>query len=257
MTLSDVVGMVLPLVVGLVTAMINVVAGGGSLLTIPVLVELGLSPQQANATNRVGILLQSLSSSTKFARDGNQPWGYVAALLPSSVLGAVYGAHVAASMSAALFQSVLAWLFAGMGVFLVFDLARGPARSPALRVVTPRSLPPWGLVVAFGAVGFYGGFIQAGVGIVVMLVVHVAGRVPLVPTNAIKMTQAIAFAAMALVVFVRSGDVVWWTGLWLGVGGLLGGWLGARVASRVDPRRLKMVLVVAVFAAAARFAGWI
>lgn len=257
MTLSDVVGVVLPLLVGLVTAMINVVAGGGSLLTIPVLVELGLSPQQANATNRVGILLQSLSSSTKFARDGNLPWGYVLALAPTSIGGAVTGAWVAASMSPALFQAVLAWLFASMGVFLIFDLVRGPAMSPATRVVTPRSLPPWWLVVAFGAVGFYGGFIQAGVGIVVLLVVHVAARVPLLASNAIKMAQAIAFAAMALVVFVRTGDVVWWTGLWLGVGGLLGGWIGARVASRVDPRRLKMVLVVAVFVASARFAGFI
>lgn len=243
-------------VVGALTAVFNVVAGGGSLLTIPLLVEMGLSPQVANATNRIGVVTQTVTSSATFAARGRMPWRYAVPLIPASLVGSALGAWTASALDADSFRIAIAVLFAAMGVWLVLDqlgLAPGADdESIARRVDTERPTPL--VVAAFVGVGFYGGFIQAGVGIAIVLVLHVAARIELVSANAIKALQVVAFGTISLALFAARGQVDWAAGAWLALGGVCGGWWGARYATRVDPTWLKRALIVAVWIAAARFA---
>lgn len=244
-------------VVGALTAVFNVVAGGGSLLTIPLLVEMGLSPQVANATNRIGVVTQTVTSSATFAAQGRMPWRYAAPLIPASLVGSAIGAWTASALDADTFRIAIAVLFAAMGVWLVLDQlgwtpgAGDDADEP--RRVDDERPKPW-VVLAFVGVGFYGGFIQAGVGIAIVLVLHVAARVELVSANAVKALQVVAFGAISLALFASRGQVDWAAGLWLALGGMTGGWWGARYATRVDPTWLKRALIVAVWIAAVRFA---
>jgi len=247
----------LPFAVGVVTAMFNVVGGGGSLLTIPLLVELGLTPQEANATNRMGVWSQSATGMVTFSRRGTMRWGFGLGLVPASLVGGGCGAYVAMVMDARAFQSTLAVIFAGLGVLLLVQ----PWLAPRLRAfgfavdITQRA-PLW-MHAAFLFVGFYGGFIQAGVGIVMVLVLVMMGGVSFGESHAIKMVQVFAFASLSLAIFAIFGWVRWQAGAALTVGGMVGGVLGAQFATRVSASKLRWILVVAVFLAAARFAGWI
>lgn len=239
-------------VVGVLAGVINTLAGGGSLLTLPLLVELGLPPTSANATNRVAVWMQSVTSAGRFRAKGFLPVRASMPLVASSLVGVVAGALAAARIADDAFRVALAVVFAGMGVVLVRRLLveRGGAVDSVATVPGgPRTH------LSMLAVGFYAGFVQAGVGVLVIWVLHVVGRLDIVRSNAVKTLLVWVWTTIALVVFVASGLVDWHRGLLLGVGGAIGAWAAVGLATRVDPRALKIALAIGVWIAAARFAG--
>ena len=263
---SSLVIWVVPFVVGTIAALINVVAGGGSLLTLPLLVELGLTAPVANATNRVAVLTQTASTTATFHRGKRLPVRFAARLLPAVIVGAVAGSWVATIMSEDAFEVALAVIFFAMGLVLLRDILRRQRSESSTEeqpidgdrsqqpLDTSEAPPAW-FYPAFVGIGFYGGFIQAGVGIVMLLVMHVFGGVELLKANAIKSFHVLVYTVFALIVFVAGSEVNWQAGVSLALGGAFGGWAGARFAADVDPKWLKRFLVVAVFVASARFAG--
>ena len=205
---------------GLACGTINAVAGGGSFLTLPVLIFLGLPPSVANATNRLGILFQNIGAVPTYRRLGVwEPGSLLWAALPACV-GALVGVWAALEIPETAFQRLLALL-----MLVVLGVALwGP--KPATR---ESAWSPGAVALAFFFAGIYGGFIQAGVGFFMLAATSFAGF-DLVRGNSIKVTSGLCLSAVALALFAWNDKVVWSAGLFLGIGTLSGGILGARLS---------------------------
>jgi uncharacterized membrane protein YfcA len=222
---NPVVNAIILFAVGLVAGTLNVIAGGGSLLTLPVMIFLGLSPTVANGTNRVAILVQNVGASWSFQRKGLISRAWLLLAIPPAVAGAVLGTLLAVHIGDLAFQRILALVMVAVAAYTVWrpTPAAGGEVTPA-----PRGSRALVFAGTFFLVGFYGGFLQAGVGFVI-LAVTTAGGLDLVRGNAVKVTLVLAFTPLALALFAWSGKVDWIVGLALAAGNLLGGLMGVRL----------------------------
>jgi uncharacterized protein len=229
--------------VGAVAASVNVVAGGGSFLTLPILIFLGLPPTLANATNRVGVLVQSVGAVWGFGRRGMLDWrSALWAGLPAC-LGAIAGTWLALVVGDAAFRRILA--------VLMVAVTLATLSWPGARVGAPRPRPPAWTAPAFLLVGLYGGFVQAGVGFLILAVTSAAG-LDLRRGNIVKVLCVSLLTALSLAIFASQGRVVWSAGLALAVGGLVGSELGVRLALRTPERGLRVIVTAAVLLFAVR-----
>lgn len=227
---------------GLLAGIVNALAGAGSLITLPALMFLGLPANVANATNRVGVVLQSFSAGAAFYRRDLLDLGAGRRLLPHTCVGALAGAWVGAVLDPALFSHVMAVLLLGV---LGITLAPGLVR----RARWPSGWPRWPL---FLAVGFYGGFLQAGVGLLLLAALQAAEDLDLVRANGVKSLLIAAFTGVALIVFGVYGLVDWRAAAALALGSAAGGWIGGHMAIAGGARLIKAALTVTVLAACAR-----
>lgn len=212
------------LAAGLAAGFINSVAGGGSLLTLPALMSLGLPAATANGTNRIGILAQSTVASAAFHRKGLLDARYGLLLTAAALPGAAAGALFAVEVDETLFRRLLAVV---MLLLLAHILREGRARARAAapeRALSPRR--PALLVAGYLFVGLYAGFLQAGVGFIQLALLTGLGRLPVVKSNAFKVFNDLAMQGVALAVFAAAGTVDWAWGLALAAGMMLGSWGG-------------------------------
>jgi uncharacterized membrane protein YfcA len=231
---------------GLVAGFLNVMAGGGSMITLPLLIFLGLPVAAANGTNRVAILVQNIAAVGSFRRRGYADFrnglAYGAATIPGALVGAFGAVHVSEGTFRAILAGVL--LVAVIGLLL-------PSRRKELSGAPPRGAKLFAFI-GFFAIGFYGGFIQAGVGFLLMVVLHQLLRIDLVRTNMHKVLIVLLFSLPALAVFVCTGNVVWGTAAALAAGNALGAVVATRVSVEGGERPIKVVLGVALLIMSAR-----
>ena len=211
--------------VGVVAGTVNVIAGGGSFLTLPLMIFLGLPPTVANGTNRLAIITQNAGAVWSFQRKGLIERSWVLISVPPAVVGAVLGTLTAVRIGDLAFQRILALCMVAITAWTLWRPV-GPRGSGGSD--PPRGVGRMMFVAAYFAAGFYGGFIQAGVGFVV-LAITTAGGLDLVRGNAIKVTLALLFTPLALALFAASGKVDWLMAVWLAVGTWLGGLAGVHL----------------------------
>lgn len=240
-------------VLGFVAGIINTLAGGGSNLTIPALMISGMPPDVANATNRVGVMMQSVTGLKQFHAKGKLPTGDIKAILVPTLLGGALGGAVASYAPAYLLKPALLLTMLGMAALMLF--------KPS--VVLPDEGTPVKLVnetpgawKALFAAGFYGGFVQAGVGFVLIAALAGTLRYDIVSTNALKIVCTVAFTGVALALFIYNDQVAWIPGLLLAFGSIAGAWLAVNIAINIQPKTMKWFLfvmtLVAVVAAIAK-----
>jgi hypothetical protein len=206
--------------VGFVSSALNMVAGGGSFLTLPVLIFFGLPAGEANATNRVGVLAQNVAGVLGFHAHGVLDWGFARRTFLPCVAGAVLGSWAALHVGDREFRRVLSVVMLLMTLFALLRPGRlRPARSGSRTLL---------VLLGFLGAGFYGGFIQAGVGFLVLALTSLLG-LDLVCGNAVKVLLVLAQTAVSLLVFSVAGKVVWVPGLALAVGSVLGSLVGVRL----------------------------
>jgi len=220
-------GYLLLFVAGIIAGVLNVVAGGGSFLTLPILMFLGLPPGVANGTNRVGILLQNVGAVWSFQRHGVLQWRSVLWAAAPSIPGAALGVWLALIVSDHAFKRILALLMVTLSLWTLWSKSRSPAASSS------DSNPPStgrlvGIGCAFFLIGVYGGFVQAGVGFLILAGTTAAG-LDLVRGNAVKVLTVLCFTALSLALFAWNGRVDWLMGLVLAGVTILGGLAGARL----------------------------
>lgn len=231
---------------GLVAGVVNTLAGGGSLLTVPLLVLLGLPGPVANGTNRVGVLLGSAVATWRLAALGLSGVRDAAPLLVPSALGALLGAYGVVQLPAELFNRAFGLLM----LVLVVPTLRGVRLETAPRA----ALPPFARTLACFGVGLYGGAFQAGVGVLLLSVLTLAG-IDVVRSTHIKTALNTCFTLVALPIFWFAGQIRWPEAIALGLGFVAGGALGARFAVRGGARLIRPVLACAVIALAGRMLG--
>ncbi|MEM8904110.1 MAG: sulfite exporter TauE/SafE family protein [Actinomycetota bacterium] len=236
---------VLLVVGGLFAGVINAMAGGGSLLTVPLLSLAGVEGLLANGTNRVGVLIQTGSAGIGFARRGVGGREETLRILVPTVVGGVIGSVAVSQIDDELFERAFGVL---MIPLLVLALWKPRADRPR------RPWPYWLTATVFVGVGFYAGAIQAGVGLILLLVLSRAGH-DLVTANAIKTYVVIAVSIVAVAVFVSQDQVRWLPALVLSAGTAAGGYLGSQIAVDGGERVIKPVLVVSVLALSGRMIG--
>jgi len=232
---------------GLAAGVVNTLAGGGSLISVPLLVLVGLPATVANGTNRIGVFLQYLSATWRFRAQGVSGLDGASKIVLPVCIGSLVGAYTIANVDDATFQRLF-------GVVMLIDLI------PMLRPPKPggatatRPWPRWVTFVVFTFIGLYGGAIQAGVGLLMVGALNHTGY-DLVRANAIKVATNVALTAFAIPIFVWHGQVSWPYALVLAIGFSAGGVLGATLAVRGGERLIRPVMVAAIVLLAGRMLG--
>lgn len=236
---------------GVASGFVNVLAGNGSLITLPALIFAGLPANIANATNRIGVMMQNVVGTWGFYKRGKLDIRGALLLSIPMILGSIAGARIAVDIDEALFRRVLAVL---MIVMLVLMLVK-PERWVVDKGARATKLMTVGRFALFFAIGIYGGFLQAGVGIFLLAGLVLGAGYDVVRANAIKVAIVLASAVVSLVVFSVSLEIDWVAGGVLGVGNMIGAWLATRFAAEKGAVWVRRFVIVVVLVSAAQLLG--
>lgn len=236
------------IVSGFIAGVINTLAGGGSLLTLPILIFLGLPPGVANGTNRIGILMQSISGTLGYKSKGISTYPFNLYLGISASIGAIIGAQIAIDIQGDLFNKILAIIIVIVGILIVFK----PKNK--IKVLEERLIGKHLYIscLFFFFIGIYGGFINAGIGIVIMFFLTRYNRLSLIKTNAAKVALVGIYTVGALALFAYNNKVNWSMGLWLSFGTIFGAWFTSRYSVRKGEKVIKFSLLFMVVAMAVK-----
>ena len=232
--------------VGFVAGCINILAGGGSLLTLPILIFLGLPPHIANGTNRIAIIIQNIFAVKGFHSKGVSAFPYSIYLALSALIGAIIGASFAVGIKGETFNRILGVIMVLIVIYMI--LKRKTSPKDLMERITGKYF--WLGILAFFFVGIYGGFIQAGVGFIMLLFLSSINRYSLVKSNAIKVFVALVYSIAAVAVFTYNDAINWKYGLVLSMGNATGGWIMSRWSVNKGDGLVKKVLIVMVLAMA-------
>ncbi len=222
---------------------VNAIAGGGTLITFPMLTAVGIPPVAANVTNTVALSPGYLGAMAAQAADLRGQGKRLVWLLPLSVVGGLIGGVLLLNTEDRLFRALVP--------FLILLAAGLLAAQPRLRAWLTRrqaqgGAPPserWA-ALPVGLAAVYGGYFGAGLSVIVLAVLGLALDDSLTRLNALKQAVSFSVNLAAALFFLFSGQVVWGAALVMAVGALLGGALGGRLAGRIRPDTLRTIVVV-------------
>jgi len=227
---------------GLGAGIINGVAGGGSLISFPLLLALGYPALTANVTNTVGIWPGYAGGAAGFRNEITGQRERLVRLIPVALLGGIAGAILLLTTSSAVFKSLAPWLVLGASLlFAAQPLLRralgGSSHAP------PRTRP---ILLAGGTfvASVYGGYFGAGLGVMLLAILGLALPDSIARTSGLRTALSILVNGVAATVFLIHGGLAWRAVGLLAVGSLVGGWIGARVALRIPAMALRVVVVV-------------
>ncbi|MFT6828916.1 MAG: putative membrane protein YfcA [Roseivirga sp.] len=235
----EILNLLLLLVVGLVAGCLNTLAGGGSLLSLPVLIFLGLPPNVANATNRVAIVLQNIFAVQGFKSKGVSVYPFNLWLGISAFCGAIVGAFLAVDIDEEVFNRILAVVIVAVVIYMGIN--------PLKNINKPENMGKKATItsiIIFFFVGIYGGFIQAGVGYLMIMALTLVNGFSLVKTNSIKVFVALTYTLVALGIFIYYGIVNWEFGIPLAIGNATGGWLASRWSVNKGDNWIRYIVMV-------------
>lgn len=236
---------------GFLAGIINTVAGSGSLITLPVLIFLGLPATVANGTNRIGVILQNSVAGLSFSRSKVLDLRGALILSLPAILGSLLGAQIAVNLN----EEVMERVIGAVMVIMLFVIWLRPQRwleGKRLSLDGPINIAQ---VVSMFAIGVYGGFIQAGVGIFLLAALVLSIGYDLVRANAVKIVIILVFTLFSLLVFARNDQVDWGIGVLLGLGNMLGAWVAARLTVKRGALWVRQLLLATVAFSAAYLLG--
>ncbi|UZR98945.1 sulfite exporter TauE/SafE family protein [Chondrinema litorale] len=228
--------------VGIAAGFLNVVAGGGSLLTLPLLIFMGLPPAMANGTNRVAILLQNVFAINKFRRSGIVDFQYSIYLGLAAIPGAVLGGFLALDIKGEIFNRVLSIIMLVVGLIIVF----GSPKKRTTSIIINEKKNIWIGIIVFFFIGVYGGFIHAGVGFFMIFALDKIHSFSMAKINSIKVIVAFIYTLAVLIIFIFNELIHWQIGFALAIGTSLGGWLGGYFSIKKDEKWIKVFLLIAI-----------
>ena len=230
------------IIAGVAGGFINVMAGGGSVITVPVLIFLGVPGPVANGTNRLPILAHNITAALTYLRHGLPQSGMILSLSLCAIPGAVAGALVGARLPAETFNILLAAVMAG--VLILMLTGTGQSKPISAEMVSPRRRALGHLLMVVA--GFWGGFIQIGMGFVLLPILNRVLGMDLVAANVHKVFIILVYTVSALLVFGSELQLLWWVGAVMAIGNAVGGWMGARLTLSGGERVIRMMVILAI-----------
>ncbi|MFB6307011.1 MAG: sulfite exporter TauE/SafE family protein, partial [Flavobacteriales bacterium] len=228
--------------IGIIAGVINVIAAGGSLLVLPMLIFLGIPPVVANGTNRLAIISQNVFAVAGFRSKNVSTYPFSLYVGLFALAGAFLGAELAITIPEALFNKVLAVVMVLAVSFILFNSIK-TTKEQIERLHGKYKVLSF---ILFFIIGIYGGFIQAGVGFLIMATLNMVNRLSLVKTNETKVTVVLIFNIAALLMFIINGKVWWKEGLVLAIGNSIGAWIASRVSVNKGDNWVKWFLFLTV-----------
>ncbi len=228
--------------IGFMAGFINTVAGGGSTLTLPLLMFMGLPANVANGTNRIAILMQNIVGVNTFRQKKviNLTSDYKLAI--PAVVGAIVGAFIAVEINEKLLERVIGGVMVLMLLVIVFN----PNAWVKDRVGEVAAKPTIMQYITFFIIGVYGGFIQLGVGFMLIAGLVLGCGYDLVKTNGVKVFIVLIYTVFALTIFFINKQVDLVAGLILGVGNMIGAYAGVHFTVKGGAKYVRYVLIIAL-----------
>lgn len=245
----DIISILLLFSVGTVSGFINVMAGGGSSIVLPTLIFLGLEGPLANGTNRVAIFIQNISAILSFKKEKMSQFKVSFKIAVLTLPGAIIGAVVATKISNDLFEIILGIIMLGIVITLIIPKSKKEFVKDSIEKL------PFLIYPAMFLIGFYGGFIQVGVGFLLMAALHYILHLNLVRVNMHKVFVVFVYTVPALLIFILSGNVDWVIGLILAAGNAFGAWWSAQLAVKRGEKIVRFVLGTAVLIMSVKLLG--
>ena len=238
--MSETFQLIILFIFGVFAGVINVNAGGGSTLTLPMLLFMGLDGAVANGTNRIAILMQNISAVASFKNQNHSQFKLSFKLALFTLPGAIIGAYSAVHVSNELFEKILAIVMIGVIVTMLL-----PKKS-VLEIKKLSRKQNFYVYLAMFGIGFYGGFIQVGVGFLLMASLHYLMKQSLVLVNMHKVFIVLIYTIPALLIFVYTDNINWEYGLLLASGNMIGAWWGAKFSVKGGEKVIKIILIIAI-----------
>ncbi|MCK4806257.1 MAG: sulfite exporter TauE/SafE family protein [Candidatus Aegiribacteria sp.] len=236
---------------GIAAGFVNINAGGGSFLTIPLLIILGgLPATAANGTNRIAVLIQNIIAVRNFRRHGFRDIRQGLKLGISAMAGAVIGSIIALDIPENTFRTILSVI-----MVLALAIVLRPGRKNHTEYFSEQLRHPVLQIFLFFFIGIYGGFIQAGTGYLIIFALSILGGLSLVKTNSLKIIIIAAYLVPSLAVFLLNGEIRWLPAFILAGGTSIGGWFGSTFAIRKGDKWIRVILAAAILAMAAKMVG--
>lgn len=230
-----------------IAGVINTLAGNGSAITLTILTEvLGLPPNLANGTNRVGIATQSVAGTYVFYKNGKLNLKRSQVYTIPVIIGAIFGVIVATQVSNDQFKQVFSFMMMAMFVVILVNPKRWLIETDHSRPVNY-----WVVIPSFLALGFYGGFIQMGMGVFFLALMVLGAKYSLVDANAIKNFVVMFYTLIVIAIFQYKGMIDWKIGMVMAIGQTAGGWWAAHFATRYKNANLwayRLLVVIVLLA---------
>ena len=233
---------------GMISGWLNVMAGGGSLLTVPIMLFMDIPAPVANGTNRIAILAQNITAVYTFFRKGFHDFRLGLSLSLAASIGAVLGAYLGVHIEGEWFDRLLAAVMIAVMIIMASGNKFGNKRS-SNHSADPEQAKNllWGHFLMIGA-GFWGGMIQVGVGFILMPILHRVMGLDLVRVNMYKVFVVLCYTIIALAIFASQIELLWWAGLGLALGNSIGGWYGAHTTIHKGEAWIRWVLNITLTA---------
>lgn len=220
---------------------VNAIAGGGTLISFPALLALGVPPIAANVTNAIALCPGYLGATMSQWRTVRDQRSRLWICIPAAVIGGLLGAAILLHTRERVFQMLVPFMLVTGSLLLAlqdavkrFALRRAEERHPGRLAIT---------AVAVTAAGVYGGFFSAGMSVIILAVIALTLDDTITRLNALKQITAFAVNIAATVCFLFSDQVVWWAAGVMAIGALIGGALGGRLAGYLHPTALRWTVV--------------
>jgi uncharacterized protein len=231
------------LVAAFMAGFTNAVAGGGSLLTFPVLLTLGISPIVANVTNTVALcpgIVGGVYAQRHLLQSQKR---MLIRLLPVGIIGGIIGGYILLHSDENSFNHLVPFLILLASGLLAIQ---NPVKKwVATQISHKRQLKPYyiGLTIVVFIAAIYGGYFGAGLGVILLATLGVFLKDQLTHLNVLKQAIALAVNLTAAIYFLFSGQINWWFALTMAVGALLGGYTGGHFTSKLNPEVFKWIVV--------------
>lgn len=239
--------------VGTLGGMVNTLAGGASIFILSILLFFGMPANIANGTNRLGIFVQNLAGTITFQRSGllDIPSSLVYVL--PAIAGAIVGAWVATDISQEKLELIMAVV---MGITL-YPILRKP-KTPAVQGMPGQKKKNYLTIPLFFAIGFYGGFIQAGIGLLIIVALSRVVNLSIIRSNAIKMLTILIYTFPVFIIFVYNDLVNWPVAIALAAGQIAGTWIASHYLVQHPKANIwvKWLLVIMIAMAILKIIDW-
>ena len=239
MLISSSSDIILLLFCGIIAGFINTVAGGGSLLTLPILIFMGLPSNIANGTNRVAIFMQNIFSISGYKSRGISDFKYSSWLSVSALIGSIIGAKIAININEDMFNKILSIVIIIIVLNIIYN--KKPFNINSENISIEKKIIS---VIMFFFIGIYGGFIHAGVGFLILSILSNYNGIQLSKANSIKVFVVFVYTFFALIVFIMENKINWILGINLGIGNSIGGWIASRWSYNKPDKIIKIFIII-------------